>query len=383
MSHEIRTPLTAILGYTDLLLEDVAAESAACEALRTVKRNGDRLLAIFNNIMDFSKIEAGQVTVEMSRCSPAQLIAEVQSLLQVRADAKGLTLRAECLGPVPAVIETDPAHLRQILLNLVGNAIKFTETGGVRLLAQFVDGEKPTMHFDVVDTGIGITGEQRARLFHPFTHGGASPRMRFEGTGLGLTISKRLAEMLGGDVIVVESMAGMGTRCRVAIPVGPRGEASPAPKTQVEAAQPESTQPEPALIKLSGRVLVAEDGLDNQRLIKEILSRAGVDVVVVENGVEACEAAWTAQTAGKPFSLILMDMQMPVMDGYEACRALREKGYEGSIIALTANALAMDREKCLDAGCDDYVSKPVDRGHLLAAVACCLEFAEVSPALAS
>ena len=137
------------------------------------------------------------------------------------------------------------------------------------------------------------------------------------------------------------------------------------------------------MIKLSGRVLVAEDGLDNQRLIKEILSRAGVDVVVVENGVEACEAAWTAQIAGKPFSLILMDMQMPVMDGYEACRALREKGYEGSIIALTANALAMDREKCLEAGCDDYVSKPVDRGHLLAAVACCLEFAEVSPALAS
>jgi CheY-like chemotaxis protein len=250
-------------------------------------------------------------------------------------------------------------------------------------LAQFVDGEKPTMQFDVVDTGIGISGEQRARLFHPFAHRVAAPRMQFEGTGLGLTISKRLAEMLGGDVIVVESMTGMGTRCRATIPAGPREEALAAPKGRVEAAEVESPPPDVAAIKLSGRILVAEDGLDSQRLMEEILSRAGADVVVAVNGADACAAAWTAQSEGKPFDLVLMDMQMPVMDGYKACRALREKGYEGSIIAVTANALAMDREKCLEAGCDDYVSKPVDRGHLLTAVSCCLEFAEVSPAAAS
>ena len=270
MSREIRTPLTAILGYADLLLEDIGADSAACEALGTIKSNGNRLLAIFNNILDFSQIDAGQMTVALGRCCPAQLIAEVQSLTQARAEAKGLTLQAECLGPVPAAIQTDPVRLRQILLNLLDNAVRFTETGGVRLLAQCVDGEKPSVHFDVVDTGIGMTGEQRARLFHPFARAGDSPRAPFAGTGLGLTISKRLAEMLGGDVIVVESMVGMGTRCRVTIPVGPRGEA---PNGPIDGGGVESP-PHAALIKLSGRVLVAEDGLDNRRLIEEILRRA-------------------------------------------------------------------------------------------------------------
>ena len=383
MSHEIRTPLTAILGHADLLLEDAAAESAACEALKTIKRNGDRLLAIFNSIMDFSKIEAGQVSVELGRCSPAQLIGEVQSLMQVRADAKGLTLRAECVGPVPAVIQTDPVHLRQILVNLVGNAIKFTETGGVRLLAQFVGRRE-------ADPALRRRG-----------HGDRHDRRATRPPVPPLCPRKRCpADAIRGDRLGADHQQTPGRDARRrrdrrrehgghgdALPRGDSRQSARGclgrAQGDVAGAGAESPRPSAGLIKLAGRVLVAEDGLDTQRLIDEILSRAGVEVVVVENGAEACEAAWTAQAEGKPFDLILMDMQMPVMDGYEACRALRDKGYEGSIIALTANALAMDREKCLDAGCDDYVSKPVDRGQLLAAVGCCLDFAQITPALAS
>jgi PAS domain S-box-containing protein len=370
VSHEIRTPMTAILGYTDILLDRAAANSPSREALEIIRRNGDHLLAIINNLLDISKIEAGKMIVELSPCSPADLIADVQSIMQSHADARRLTLRTECVGPVPETIQTDPARLRQILINIVSNAIKFTENGGVRLLASFVPGVNPTMRFDVVDTGIGMSHEQRALVFHPFTQGDGSTMRKFGGAGLGLTISKRLAEMLGGDVDIVESEPGVGTRCRVTVPAGPR-EATKAedrsPDTESIAA--DAPQPAAAIASLDCRILLAEDGPDNQKLIAYILKQAGAEVVQVENGLLACEKALDAAGKGEAFDVVIMDMQMPVMDGYQATRTLRQRGYAGPIVALTAHALATDREKCLGAGCSDYVSKPIDRGQLLAVIA--------------
>ena len=228
MSHEIRTPMTAILGYTENLLDPDLSDSDKLSALHTVRRNSEHLLQIINDILDLSKIEAGKLAVEQLRCSPVQLAAEVQSLMQVRAGAKNIALNTEFIGPVPESIESDPTRLRQILVNLVGNAIKFTESGGVRIITRLVDGPEgevqgganvPRMQFDVLDTGIGMTEEQVGRLFQPFTQADTSTTRRFGGTGLGLSISVRLAEMLGGG-IAVESTPGEGSLFRLTVGAG-------------------------------------------------------------------------------------------------------------------------------------------------------------------
>jgi PAS domain S-box-containing protein len=367
MSHEIRTPMTAILGYADLLLEDDGTSQAPetrVEMARTIQRNGRHLLQIINDILDLSKIEAGKLMVERLRCSPAQVLGEVQSLMQVRADAKQLALRIEFEGLIPETIETDPTRLRQILLNLVGNAIKFTEQGSVRLVARLVEG--PCLRFDVVDTGIGITPEQMQTLFQPFAQADNSTTRRFGGTGLGLTISRRLAEMLGGT-IEVHSRAGAGSTFSVTVRTGSLDgvSLSHTPDAAHGATPPEAAAVPPAEPQLACRILLAEDGPDNQRLISCMLGRAGAAVTCVDNGRRAVDAALVAQDSGQPFAVVLMDMQMPVMDGYEASTLLRTKGYRGAIIALTAHTMAGDREKCLTAGCDDYAPKPIDRDRLL------------------
>jgi signal transduction histidine kinase/ActR/RegA family two-component response regulator len=371
MSHEIRTPMTSILGYTDLLIDRSLDGSGSQQALRTIQRNGEHLLAIINDILDLSKIEANMLEVEWLPCSPRQIAVDVAELMRVRTDAKGLRLDVEFDGPLPAAVETDPIRLRQVLINIVGNAIKFTETGGIRLVVRCRDDGDSALgvQFEVFDTGIGMTEEQIARLFQSFSQADSSTTRRFGGTGLGLALSRRLTEMLGGT-IAVRSRVGLGSAFLVTIAArrmerrgafrddqvrnGPRAQA--ATRSDVEAA-------------LAGcRVLLAEDGTDNQRLIAQLLEMAGAHVAVAENGRVAVDLAQRALDHGEPFDVLLMDMQMPVVDGYEATALLRAAGYELPIVALTAHVMAADRQKCLDAGCDDYATKPIDRKTLIAVV---------------
>jgi len=281
--------------------------------------------------------------------------------MRVRSDAKGLPLVLDHQGAVPESIRTDPLRLRQILVNLVGNAIKFTETGSVRIAVR-PDTERgeARLRFDVIDTGIGIAEEHLSMLFRPFFQLDGSARRRYAGTGLGLAISRRLAEMLGGD-ITVSSTLGRGSTFSVTIAIRP-------PDDRVESQLPpvETTRSVTAsddLPRLNCRILFAEDGPDNQRLIAFLLRKAGADVTVVEDGQKAVDEL--AHRGVDAFDLILMDMQMPVMDGYEATRRLKEMGFRGAIVALTAHAMPEDQRKCMAAGCDDYLSKPVDRRQLL------------------
>ncbi|MBN1361086.1 MAG: PAS domain S-box protein [Sedimentisphaerales bacterium] len=430
MSHEIRTPMTAILGFADVLLERGNLENAPAErieAVWTIKRNGEHLLELINGILDLSKIEAGKLTVKRVRCSPCQLIAEVISLMQVRADSTGVQLKIEHDGPLPETIQTDPMRLRQILINIMGNALKFTELGSVTLITRLrrdaddatgatgslteatgatgslteatgatgslpasVCADRSVIEFDVVDTGVGMTPDQAASLFRPFTQADTSSTRRFGGTGLGLTISKRLAQLLGGDVSVVESNPGLGSRFRITAATGPLDGvkmltdplkamviAPEAPESSAEDARGTGVSPvdqsECAPEPLAGlRILLAEDGPDNQRLIAHILRKAGAAVALADNGQTALEAAMQAHQDGAPFDAILMDMQMPVMDGYTATRRLRQGGYPGVVIALTAHAMEHDRHKCLAAGCDEYAPKPIQQKKLLRTIRSCL-----------
>jgi len=374
MSHEIRTPMTALLGYADVLLEEGDIKQAPpqrIEAIATIKRNVKYLLGILNDILDLSKIEAHQLDVERIECSPAEILAEVHSLVAVAADAKGLSVDMACDSPIPTRIQSDPTRVRQILINLLGNAIKFTEIGAVRIgVSLGGDPHAAELCFTVRDTGIGMTSEELSRLFRPFTQADSSTTRHYGGTGLGLTISKRLVELLGGT-ITVSSQPGVGSEFRVRLPVGsvigvPQiqrlPQASDVSRSEVRAGRRPKVQ-------LDARVLLAEDGPDNQRLFGHFLRVAGAEVTIAGDGRRALELALDAWTAGRPFDVVLMDMQMPTMDGYQATRALREAGYGGAIIALTAHAMATDRERCLAVGCNDFETKPVDRERLYAKIA--------------
>jgi signal transduction histidine kinase/CheY-like chemotaxis protein len=379
MSHEIRTPMTAILGFAEVLAGGETSSSAAIsrsETLATIRRNGEHLLEIIGDILDLSKIEAGRMTVEAVACSPAELAREMVNLMLVRAGDKGLSLTLELADSLPATIQTDPTRLRQILLNILGNAIKFTDSGGINLrvgmcAAAPLDGPSAggQLEFVVSDTGIGMTEEQIARLFQPFTQADSSTARRFGGTGLGLAISKRLAGMLGGDVTVA-SRPHVGSTFRVTIDARPPDAAvlagnGPAASSATPVAGTRADD-----LRLDCRVLLAEDGPDNQRLICFVLSKAGADVTIVDNGEAAVRAVLGARDAGKPFDIVLIDIQMPLVDGYEATARLRAAGYTLPIVALTAHASNSDRDCCLAAGCDDYATKPIDRRALLRIVAC-------------
>jgi CheY-like chemotaxis protein len=361
MSHEIRTPMTAILGFSDLLLSDVSPEEAA-EACRIIKRNGEHLLGLINGILDLSRIEAGKQVLSLQVCSPRQIVAEVVETMRVRADAKGLSLDAVYQPDAPFCITTDPTRLRQILVNLVGNAIKFTEIGGVRVVVGPSSDAGQPLQIQVQDSGIGMEPDQLGALFQPFCQVDGSLSRRFGGTGLGLAISKRLAAMLGGD-IVVESGLGKGSTFTLTVGEGtPLASENPLPTLRTGSPIDPADHPSyvDASRRLHGRILLAEDGPDNQRLIAFLLRRSGADVTVAENGRVAVEQVLAAQSTDAPFDAVLMDMQMPVLDGYEATAELRIMGYTGPIVALTAHAMTGDRQRCLEAGCNDYLSKPVD-----------------------
>ena len=369
MSHEIRTPMTAIIGFAENLQDGSLSESERLNCANTIRRNGEALLGIINDILDLSKIEAGKMDAERISCEPCILIAEVSSLVRGQAEAKGLALNIEYEGAIPKTIHTDPARLRQILINLIGNAIKFTETGTVRVVTRLVDdGDTPRLQFDVIDPGQGMTHEQTVKLFERFMQVDTSATRKIGGTGLGLTISRRFAQLLGGDITVVVTEMGEGSTFRATVATGSLDgvrmlDDPVSADVLAEDANAVAQVPRSDLHGL--RILLAEDSPDNQRLISFIMKKAGADVTVEENGELALDAALAARDDDKPFDVILMDMQMPVMDGYEATGQLRQEGYTGPIIALTAHAMQGDREKCIKAGCDDYATKPIDRKKLI------------------
>jgi signal transduction histidine kinase/ActR/RegA family two-component response regulator len=356
MSHEIRTPMTAIIGYADLLEDANQPEIERAECVRIIRRNGEHLLSIINDILDVSRIEAGRLTVESVPCSPEQIARDVTTLMAHRAAERGVDLRLEVPEAVPW-IRSDPVRIRQVLVNLVGNAIKFTASGHiiVRLdVHETALSSARRICFDIEDTGIGISGEHLERLFHAFSQADASTTRRFGGSGLGLSISRSLARLMGGDVSAV-SQLGRGSTFTFWFdsPIAPPQD------TVIHAVQPAGE-------RLRGRILLAEDGPDNQRLFKFHLERAGADVHIVCDGRQAVDAAFSS--AGG-FDLVLMDMQMPLLDGYSAAAELRRRGWRGPVVALTANAMSGDRRRCLDAGCDDYLAKPITRDSLLAVCA--------------
>jgi PAS domain S-box-containing protein len=382
MSHEIRTPLTAILGYSELLADQsdqALAPEQRADYLDTIRRNGNHLLAIINDILDLSKIEAGKVTLESVPVDPSAVVSEVVALMRGKADAKRLRLTATATTDLPASVRTDPLRLRQILLNLAGNAVKFTESGSVTVrigylpaaIARPADGG--TLRVEVIDTGIGIDPAFLDALFLPFEQADSSTTRRFGGTGLGLRISKRLAAMLDGDITVV-STPGAGSTFTLTIATGPLPSTTLVPRAIAisDDPGPAGDRPAPSATDLTGiRILLAEDSTDNQRLIAFHLRKAGAQVILAEDGKRALEALCTDGAHHKPLrnpppvDLVLTDMQMPEMDGYSLARVLRERGFTRPIIAITAHAMAADRDRCLAAGCDDYASKPVDPATLI------------------
>ena len=362
MSHEIRTPMTAVLGYTDLLI-GMEQQQEKAEYLQNIKRNGNFLLDIINDILDLSKIEAGKLEINQESFSLNEMLADLRSMMRVRAEEKNLEFEIEFISELPEWIETDPKRLRQILLNLISNAIKFTEIGGVRVVINYLrEKTEAVLKFDVIDTGIGITPKQQSRLFQTFSQGDASVTRTFGGTGLGLAISQRLAHMLNGN-ISVSSKPGEGSTfsCSLNLPVRENVKMT----NPVLEAVPKKTETTMREYQLQCRVLIVDDQRDVRHLTNLLLQRAGVETEFAEDGIQAVELIENQLQSGAPVDLILLDMQMPRMDGYQTAARLREIGFRRAIIALTADAMQGDMNRCLELGCDDYLSKPIDSSELL------------------
>lgn len=367
MTHEIRTPMTAILGYTDLLLDPQLSIDARSHYGEVIRRNGEHLLDIVNDILDVSKIEAGKIALESIPCSLAEIARDVQTMMHSRAQQKGIHLVVECVGEVGRPIQTDPVRVRQILINLVSNAIKFTERGSVTVhlerRAHFVE-------VSVCDTGIGMSSDQIEKIFEPFTQGDSSMTRRFGGTGLGLAISRQLSRLLGGD-LTVQSELGKGSRFRLMLPAV---DAEVAAASSAPIPQPKVQH---ATIDLKGkRILLAEDSSDVREFLRQVLTLAGAEVECAQDGERLLQAALRSDS---DVDLILMDMQMPHVDGYEATRRIRAAGIRTPIIAITAHTLETDRTACLQAGCSDYLRKPIRRQMLLERIAFALGMGAAQP----
>ncbi len=363
MSHEIRTPMTAILGHADILLEHIE-DPDNLQAVDTIRRNGKFLLRIINDILDLSKIDAGKFLVDHERVEPDAILADVHSLMDVRAQEKRIEFNMEIEGKLPQSIETDTVRLRQILLNLVGNAIKFTDRGTVSLAARYLAASNK-LQFEVRDTGIGISAEDIDKLFHPFMQADTSSTRAYEGTGLGLAISRRLAQALGGD-IAVRSELGKGSIFTLTIDCGSLA--------NVYFIEPSLTHKKTndnhnAFVRIEGCILVVDDRRDIRFLAQHFIEKGGGKVVTATNGQEAIDMLTHPDPDQCTIDVVVMDMQMPIMDGYAAAEKLRQYGFKKPIIALTANAMKDDRKKCLAAGCNDYATKPLDGPKLVQMIA--------------
>jgi signal transduction histidine kinase/CBS domain-containing protein/DNA-binding NarL/FixJ family response regulator len=359
MSHEIRTPMNAIIGFSEVLAEErLTAEQK--HHLNIVRASAENLLQLINNILDFSKIEAGKLNIEITDCSLEELLAVVESLMRPVAGEKGLAFEVLQCSQLPVQIRTDSLRLRQCLINLINNAVKFTEEGHVHVNVSLQQaGDKPYIRFDVEDTGIGIPAEKQQEMFELFIQADGGTTRKYGGTGLGLTITKRLAHLLGGELSVTGEV-GKGSVFSLTIPAGVDVKSQPL-FNKYDLVCKLNQQPHVSQqAKFSGRVLVAEDSITNQMLIKLLLEKMGLQVTTAEDGKEAVSKALS-----QPFDLIFMDIQMPNMNGYDAARALRKKAVTVPIVALTAHAVKGDDKKCISAGCNDYLAKPISRRKLL------------------
>ena len=372
MSHEIRNPMNAIVGFTDILRRGME-ESAETRVqyLNTIHSSGTHLVGLINDILDLSKIESGKMELELCECQPYQLMSEVVGVMEMKAQEQNLQLEHSIEGVVPATINSDPTRLRQILMNLVGNAIKFTTNGGVKIIADTVQFEgRSQMRFRVVDTGIGMTDEQCGKIFEEFVQADTSVTRRFGGTGLGLAISKRLTEALGGQV-TVSSVPGEGSTFGFTVDTGDVANSEmidDLTASSVLLSQQKTIKRGVTVRFKPARVLVTDDTPANRQLVGLVLRKAGLTVEEAENGLQAVERATT-----EDFDLLLMDMQMPVMDGFTATKKLRQQGLTKPIFALTANVMQADRERCEEAGCTGFLTKPIDIDKLLTALSEVLE----------
>jgi signal transduction histidine kinase/DNA-binding response OmpR family regulator len=361
MSHEIRTPLTAIIGFSETLIEE--EQSGDWKSyIHSIIRNGKHLHQLINDILDLSKIEANQLSIERIPVSACQIISEIDTLMGERARNKGLHFEISGKYPIPKQIISDPTRLKQILINLCGNAIKFTGDGRVALKIRY-EKENNQFYFDVEDSGIGMNQDQIANLFKPFSQADASTTRKFGGTGLGLYISKQLAENLGGG-LSVDSLQGVGSRFTVSIDAGDISQNEWINSKEEALSIASSSHSSSIIPTLKGKILLAEDSSDNQRLFSILIKKTGAEVEVVENGKLAVERGLNHN-----FDLILMDMQMPVMGGIEAISKLREANCTTPIATLTANAMKEDIITSETAGADDFLTKPIDKHAFYAVLA--------------
>ena len=383
VSHEIRTPMTSIVGFAEQLLNEAQSLELPRDqqdSLHIIQQNSEHLLAVLNDLMNSPVSSIDPPVVSSSEVNVPRLLGQVVSLMHRQAAAKQIGFQLETLGPIPERISSDITRIRQVLINLIGNAITYTDQGQVTVRVRCLDpsSENPQLRFDVIDTGRGLSQELQDTLFQRFANADAGI-LAGGHHGLGLIISKKLARLLGGDLII-RSREGKGSTFSFVIGTGRLEGVKLLTETVAEGFS--LLEPEPAmnrpLPQLDGHILLVEDVEVNRSLISGILARAGARVISVVNGADACDLVEAEAHRGDPFELIFMDMQMPVMDGYEATRHLRSQGFTVPIVALTAHSMTGDEEKCLSAGCDYYLAKPIKRRELLELAASCLEGDEPS-----
>lgn len=357
MSHEIRTPIGAILGFLELSRGSEDDPEKLQAYMGVVERNSNHLLRLIDDILDLSKVEAGKMTIETIKFDLTDLMMDIQSSFEFKAIEKGIRFHLKVLGKIPKTISSDPVRLRQILSNIIGNAVKFTNQGSVEVEMFYT---APFLSFVVRDTGTGISEAQRAKLFQPFSQADTSTTRRFGGTGLGLVLSKRLAQALGGDLELTDSYLGAGSTFTIHV--------RPQLKNNVEMVDAQWTTAAPALPSVNDddkaldglNVLLVEDSPDNQELVSTYLKRVGASVQVANDGEEAVTMA-----SKDSFDAVLMDVQMPKMDGHAATRKLRRMHFEKPIIALTAHAMEDERRRCIESGFTAFLTKPINRKRLV------------------
>ena len=359
MSHEIRTPLAAILGFSELLEgRTKPTDPDAALHLSRISRNANQLGKLIDELLDLSKIEAEKLEIETSDFELATAVEDVFSVISLKADEKSIKLNRSISPSVGDFVNTDQSRFRQILTNILGNAVKFTESGEVLVHVEVT--ERNTKHYLVTrvrDTGIGLSMEQRSKLFQTFSQGDASVTRKYGGTGLGLVLSRRLARLMGGDLVLEESQLGEGSTFMFEIEIAP-------PRVASATTIHQSASPD-AVPRLDGvSLLVVDDSVDNQMILQLYLSAVGAKIELANNGLEAVEMMKT-----KAYDLVLMDIQMPVLDGYQALATATANGYRGPIVALTAHAFKEERDRCVAAGFTDYASKPIDRIALIRKIA--------------
>ncbi|UTA48503.1 response regulator [Simiduia sp. 21SJ11W-1] len=362
LSHELRTPLTAILGYTDLLAHEVSTDPTA-EYVHIIKRNGSYLLSLLNDVLDLSKIEAGKLDMTLQPVYLNELLSNIHSLMHIKAREKNIQFTIQGASDIPQQLITDATRLQQILINIIGNAIKFTDEGGVNVTLK-ADVQANRLYFEIKDTGVGIAANELNKLFQPFEQA-ASAKSRSElGTGLGLAISQKLAERLNGH-ITASSQPGKGSCFTLTLKELQLPEPNAWVPVNIENLA--LTAPQPSL-GISGRILVADDLPELRNLLGHWVSRYGGTVVFASNGLQAIEAMHKHERNGTPIDLVLMDMQMPEMDGLTATRELRAQGFTQPVIAITAQTMLGEKEKCLAAGCNTHLGKPVQERQLISCI---------------